>query len=122
MAARSGRRALALRYDFSSGSGTRALYATSSLPLGAATALTVWARGDGQGAWLRARVRDAAGTLHTLDLARRVDWQDEWRELRAPLPAGAPGPFVLEALYLTETDADRRPRGLVLLDDVGVER
>ncbi|HEU4752525.1 MAG TPA: phosphodiester glycosidase family protein, partial [Armatimonadota bacterium] len=77
----SGKRALRLEYDFSQGSGTRALYALGSRNLGTPFALRAWVYGDGQGAWLRARVRDARGQSHVLDLARKVDWKESWREL-----------------------------------------
>jgi hypothetical protein len=119
--ARSGSRVLRIEYDFAGGTGTRAMTAIRSIPLGRPFALKVWAYGDGQGAWLRARVRDAAGAVHTLDLARRVDWKDEWRELRAPVSDDLPTPLTFEAIYLVEPSAARKPRGTVLLDDLSVE-
>jgi hypothetical protein len=120
--ARSGKRSLRFEYDFSSGSGTRAVYAESKRVLGAPFALKVWAYGDGQGAWLRARVRDAKGTAHTLDLARKVDWKDTWRELRAPFSDDLPTPLTLESIYVVEADATARPKGVILIDDVGVDQ
>lgn len=120
--AHSGRRALRLQYDFSTGSGTRAVYALGSRDLGTPFALRAWVYGDGQGAWLRLRVRDRNRRAYVLDLARRVDWKNEWRELRVPFSDDLPGPLTLEALYLVEPDAALKPRGAVLIDDVTVEQ
>jgi len=120
-AARSGRRALRLEYDFGAGGGARAVYALCGRELPPARALRVWVYGDGQGAWLRARLRDGAGGSHTLDLARRVEWAGSWRELRAALPGGAPGPVLLESIYVVEPDPALRPRGVLLLDDLAWE-
>jgi hypothetical protein len=119
--ARTGRRALRLAYDFSEGTGTRAVYALAGRPLGSPFALRAWVYGDGQSAWLRARLRDAKGTAHVLDLARRVDWKDTWKELRVPISDTLPGPLTLEALYIVEADAARKPRGALLIDDLAVE-
>lgn len=120
--ARSGRRALRLEYDFSTGSGTRAVYAVGERALGKPFALKLWAYGDGQGAWLRARVKDAKGELHTLDLARKVDWAGTWRELRAPLSDDLPTPITLESIYVVEPDAAAHPKGAILIDDLSVDQ
>jgi hypothetical protein len=120
--ARSGKRALRLEYDFTSGTGTRAVYALGDRALGRPLALKLWAYGDGQGAWLRARLRDANGMAHTLDLARRVDWKGEWRELRAPVSEDIPGPITLEAIYVVEPDPSLKPKGAILVDDLGIEQ
>jgi hypothetical protein len=116
-----GKKALRIEYDFTAGAGTRAVYAVAERPLGTPIALKVWVYGDGQGAWLRARVRDAAGTITTLDLARRVDWNGSWRELRAPISEDLPGPVTLESIYLVEADAARKPKGAILIDDLSIE-
>jgi len=118
--ARSGKRALRLDYDLSAGGGTRAVYALAQRPLGRPFALKVWVRGDGQGAWLRARVRDGKGGAHLFDLARRVDWND-WREVRLPFSDDLPTPLTLEALYVVETDGAAKPRGTLFFDDLAIE-
>lgn len=120
--ARSGRKSLRLEYDFNGGSGTRAVYAQARRDLGRPLALKAWVYGDGQGTWLRARIRDAAGAAHTLDLARSVDWKDTWRELRLPLSEDLPTPLTLEALYVVEADTSRKPKGALHIDDLTVER
>jgi len=119
--ARSGKRALRIEYDFGTGSGTRAVYAQGDRVLGAAFALKAWVYGDGQGAWLRARVKDAKGTVHTVDLARNVNWKDSWKELRAPFSDDFPTPLTLESLYVVEPDTALKQKGAILIDDLGVD-
>jgi hypothetical protein len=118
--ARSGKRSLRIDYDFTSGVGTRAVYALTSQPLASGT-FRCWVHGDGQGAWLRARIRDGAGNPHVLDLARRVDWS-AWRELRVEIPAALPAPLTLEAIYVVETEAERKPKGRLHIDDLALDR
>ncbi len=119
--ARSGKRSLRLDYDFSTTSGTRAVYALGTRTLGRPLALKLWAYGDGQGAWLRVRVRDAQGKSYLLDAARNVDWKDTWRELRVPISEDYPTPVTLDAIYVVEADEARKPKGTVYLDDISVE-
>ncbi len=120
--ARGGRRSLQLEYDFNSETPTRALYALSVKDLGRALSLKMWVYGDGQGAWLRARVRDAGGELRYLTLARNVDWKGEWREVRAAFSDDWPTPLKLEAIYVIETDPSRKPKGVLWIDDLEVEQ
>lgn len=115
---RSGARALRLRYDFTTGLGNRAVYVVTDREIGAPLALRLWVRGDGGGAWLRARLRDAHGTIHTLDFARRLEKCPDWQECRAVVPAGAVPPLRLEAIYLVETRPEARARGQILFDEL----
>ncbi len=120
--ARSGSRSLKLEYDFGTGAGTRAVYATGNRVLGQPFALKLWVYGDGQGAWLRARLKDGSGATHMVDLARRVTWKGAWKELRAPLSDDLPGPVTLESIYVVEPDAALKPKGALFLDDLSVEQ
>ena len=113
---------LQLRYDLSQGSGTRAAYADLDLQLPDAGALSVNVLGDGQGAWLRARLRDGAGRVFSLDLAKAVSWSGSWRRLTAPLPAEAESPVTLECVYLAEIHDEHKPTGAIWLDDIAVGR
>jgi hypothetical protein len=119
-AARRGKRVLRLEYDLGAAGGTRAVYAQTAKPLGRPLALRLWVRGDGQGAWLRVRLRDAKNATHLVDLARKVDWSD-WREVRAAVPEGLAAPVTLDALYVVATDEETRPKGALLIDDLSVE-
>lgn len=116
--ARSGSRSLAIRYDFSSATGTRAVYAKSALSIGPARRIRAWVYGDGSGSWLRARARGPDGKGYYLTLARAVDWQGEWREVSAKLPATAVGSLTLESIYVVEIDDSRRHQGVLYIDDL----
>lgn len=120
--ARSGKKALRLEYDFAGGMGTRAVYAQANRHLGNAVAMKLWVHGDGQGVWLRARVRDGKQTLHTLDLIRKVDWKDTWREVRLAFSDDLPTPLTLESIYVVETDTNLKPKGALLVDDLSVDQ
>ena len=48
--------------------------------------------------WLRARLRDAQGGIHIVDLTQRVNWTG-WRQVEVDLPQ-APQPFMLERIYV----------------------
>jgi uncharacterized protein YigE (DUF2233 family) len=113
---------LQLRYDLSQGTGTRTAYADLNLQLPEAGALSVNVLGDGQGAWLRARLRDGAGRVFSLDLAKAVSWRGSWRRLTAPLPAEAESPVTLECVYLAEIHDEHKPTGAIWLDDIAVGR
>ncbi len=118
---RGGKRALRLSYDFSRGGGTRAVYAAARRVLGSALACRFWVYGDGSGAWLRVRLRDAKGMSYLLDASRSVDWKGEWRELRVPISEDYPTPVTLEAIYVVETDPARKRVGTLWIDDLDVD-
>ena len=124
-----GNHCLELRYDLSPPAGqnpnlpsqTRAAEAVLNLPLPDTRAISIRVLGDGQGAWLRARLRDAADRRFTIDLAAHVDWSGRWRTLTAWLPDDSAPPLVLEAVYVTAYRPDQRPAGAICLDDIAVE-
>jgi len=111
---------LRLRYDFSLAPETRAAHAVLNLTLPETRTLTMNVLGDGQGVWLRARLRDSAGRVFPVDLANRVDWSREWRRVTGWLPEEAVFPVILETIYVTEFRPDRKPAGELFLDDIGV--
>jgi len=102
------RHTLWLEYGFIASSITQAahvaLYPTVALPDNI-IAVNMLVEGNGSGHWLRGRVRDAAGRLHNIDFADSVDFY-EWVPVTAVLPAGAPGPFVLDRIYMVTTGSD----------------
>lgn len=112
-----------LEYDFTNATAACAAYAGFDRTLPAVlapAALSLWVRGDGRGHWLRARLRDEKGEKIVLDLARRIEWKDEWRQVQASLPDGR-GRLVLESIYVVETDPTRCDAGRIGLDQITVE-
>ncbi len=116
-----GRRCLRLEYDFTGERTTRAVYASAVLPVGQPVALRLWVRGDGGGAWLRARLRDSQHRAVIVDFSRDLGRLEDWRELTATLPVGVVGPLTLEALYLVEPNAQAQPRGVVQFDALAAD-
>ena len=69
--------------------------------------------------WLRARLRDAQGAVHIIDLAQHVNWTG-WRQVEAELPA-APQPFMLERIYVASlANMDTNAHTLFFDDITGV--
>jgi hypothetical protein len=114
-----GNHCLCLKYDLSRRTGTQTAHVELNLALPEARSLSLRVLGDGQGEWLRARLRDGAGRASLVDLANRVDWSGEWRVLTVPLPEGMVGPVTLESVYVAEFRAGRQPAGEILVDDIG---
>lgn len=116
--------AASLQYDFTLGGGTRAAYLTAApgdLPLpGRPTVIGISVYGDGNGAWLRAQLRDARGTLHTINLAEKVEWTG-WRYIEQVIPAGVVYPVSLWRIYPVETNAARQYAGTILFDNLVVK-
>ncbi|SJZ63065.1 Predicted protein [Marinactinospora thermotolerans DSM 45154] len=111
---------LALDYDFTGSTGTRAAYALapSPLPLGGhATRLWAWVRGDGMGARLAATVIGADGRRVSLH-GPTVDWTG-WRRAEIPVGDAVAHPAEVERLYLVETRSAIGYRGGVVLDGLG---
>lgn len=112
--------ALRLCYDFTKSDETRTAQALLNLALPETRTFTLQVFGDGEGAWLRARLRDSAGRVFPVDLANRVDWSHRWKTLTADLPEEAIFPVSLESIYVTEFHPDRHPVGELLFDNLGV--
>ncbi len=110
--------ALRLRYDFTQLTGTRAAYADLNVQLPESKAFSIYVRGDGQGTWLRARLRDGAGRVFSTDLAGAVNWAGSWRRLTSALPDDAEPPVTLESIYLVEIHDERKPAGAIWIDDI----
>lgn len=119
--------ALRLDYDFTGDRSTRAAYMNApglALPLpGEPRRVQMSVDGDGQGAWFRAVVRDAAGTSYTLNLTEQatgVSWTG-WRTVSAAVPAGVQYPLTLRQVYPVETVGAERYTGSIAVDDLAVD-
>ncbi|MFC4076016.1 phosphodiester glycosidase family protein [Salinithrix halophila] len=118
-----GGKAIQLDYDFTASTKTRAVYANPpgglmDLP-GDVRKIGVYVHGDGNGHWLRTRIKDAVGVFHTLDLARNVDWIG-WKYVETEVPPGVQYPIKLNQIYLVEPDGKVQDKGSIMLDDVTV--
>lgn len=97
------------------GTGTRAAYMLTNLPLaGAPIGVTLWVYGDGSGVWLRGIYAQSNGERGTVTLARHVDWQG-WKSVTAMLPPGVAYPITWLSIYVVDTDPNRTPSGVVYL-------
>jgi len=115
--------AMALQYAFVPAEGNRAAYLQAASPVtlpGRPERVGLWVKGDGQGAWLRAVLRDAAGASYTVNLASAVDWTD-WRYLEVTVPAGVAYPVSLYRIYPVETDAAKSYAGTLVFADLTVK-
>lgn len=115
-----GARHCRMDYNLGEPTATRAAYVRLDRPVGAALKLSVMARGQGTPpAWLRAAVVDGNGTRHTVNLADKLDWGDEWRRLEARLPEGLKQPAKWESVYVVATSGIAG-EGYLDLDDLRV--
>ncbi|MFC0271755.1 phosphodiester glycosidase family protein [Metabacillus herbersteinensis] len=114
---------LELSYDFSTTTATRAAYLQVNPMLelpGEVQKIGLWVYGDGNGAWLRTVVRDAANTSYTLTLASAVNWTG-WKYVEASVPNGVRYPLKLWRIYPVETDRNKQYTGKMIFDDLIVK-
>jgi exopolysaccharide biosynthesis protein len=121
--AHSGSGAAKLKFSFVPIEKTQAAYLMfgsqgMSLPANSRK-IGVWVYNDGpNGHWLRAQVSSKDGSSKdNLDLAREVNWQG-WKYVEANLPGN--GEYVLDRIYLVETDSLKMNQGEIYLDDLTV--
>jgi len=119
--AKHGNKSIALKYDMSKGSGTRAAYLNFShtkngYPLsGNPPKIGIWVKGDNSNTWLRGTIIDKAGKSYVIDFSKSIDFND-WRFLEASVPSGVAYPISLQRIYVAETNSDRKPSGTILID------
>lgn len=120
--AKEGKSSVALKYDFSGDTGTRAAYLNFMAGEKAGLAVNgmpkkfgLWVKGDGSGTWLRGTIKDNKGETHTIDFTKNIDF-DDWRFVEAAIPSNVSYPIVLERIYPVETDGLKKPAGEILLD------
>ncbi|HHV46678.1 MAG TPA: hypothetical protein GXX53_07250 [Tissierellia bacterium] len=117
-----GKNSLSVKYDFTEGEVSRAFYVRFlsngkiGLPLnGTPNKLSLWVKGDGNGAWLRAKIVDAKGNSYNLSFRRFIDFKD-WQQVETPIPSEVTYPITLERIYVVEIDIERKYSGEILID------
>jgi hypothetical protein len=124
----SGAYALALSYDFTLGTGTKAAYAmlgANGMQIqGQPQTLSVKVKGDNSFNWIRAEVIDAKGEVKRIDLTQYVNWTD-WKTLTADLSTyGIAYPMTLKRLYVTnpaQGQDERALTGEIMFDDLSFQ-
>ncbi|MBP1082651.1 MULTISPECIES: phosphodiester glycosidase family protein [Bacillus] len=114
---------LQLNYDFSTSTATRAAYLQADPMLelpGEVQKIGLWVHGDGNGAWLRTIIKDAANTSYTLTLASKVDWKG-WKYVEATVPEGVRYPAKLWRIYPVEANKNAQYAGSLIFDDLVVK-
>ncbi|GAA0375419.1 family 10 glycosylhydrolase [Paenibacillus motobuensis] len=125
-----GEHAAKFTYDMSGTSGTSAAYVSLHnldtgeyyRPLeGYPTKLGVWVYGDQSAHWFRARLRDGANVLKTIDFttSSNFTWSG-WKYVTAPMPTDLTGPFKISDLYLVETKNENKNAGVLYFDRLSV--
>ena len=116
-------KALQLGYDFTEGSGTQASYAVfNGTGIKLATSvktLKADVLGDGSNQWLRAELVDSSGTLHYVDLAKKIDWTG-WKTVEAPIEV-SDSELKLRRIYVITLDASQAnlaKSGQIMIDNI----
>ncbi|WP_317966126.1 stalk domain-containing protein [Paenibacillus sp. CCS19] len=120
--------ALQLSYDFTSGIGngkTLAAYAvlngSGKEVSGSPTGMQLDVYGDQSFNWLRMEVKDGAGKLQYVDLAKSIDWTG-WKTLTVDLSSyGLTAPITIKRIYVANIAQDqdeRAAQGSIAFDDV----
>ncbi|MBO8157887.1 MAG: phosphodiester glycosidase family protein [Bacillaceae bacterium] len=112
-----------LTYDFRDYTyGTSAVYMKPPEPItlkGTPDYLGMWVFGDANQHWLRGKVMDGKGKLHTVNFTEYngLDWHG-WRFVKAYLPDDLDGPIKLVNIYMAEPDEKDKNTGSLFLDDL----
>lgn len=115
-----GNNALALEYSFSQSDQTQAAYLQFKNPIAlekGISSLVISAYGLNNGGWLRAKITDANGNAHLLDMTKDFN-QKGWGQFIMKVPEDAVQPLKLERLYiaaLSNTDTETKT---VYFDDL----
>jgi len=119
--AKDGSKSIALKYDMSKGTGTRAGYLNfthtkNGYPLsGNPPKIGIWVKGDNSNTWLRGTVIDKSGKSYVIDFSKSIDFSD-WKYLEANIPSGVSYPINLQRIYVAETNSANKPSGTILID------
>lgn len=112
---------LKLSYDMTGNtSGTAAVYMNRTSPIempGAPLKIGVWVFGDGNENWLRGRVIDSSGALHTISFTENdgLNWNG-WKYIEAPIPSSINAPIKIESLYIAQPTVSKQSKGVLYFD------
>ncbi|MNH91917.1 hypothetical protein D3C73_444870 [compost metagenome] len=121
-----GNKNLELTYDFTKGTGTKALYAQFNGTNGAQIEgepqyMRLKVLGDESMNWLRAEIVDNAGTLHRVDLTQNMNWKG-WKEISENLTNyNMKYPITIKSIYVANPEQGQDERALtgkINLDDI----
>jgi hypothetical protein len=122
-----GERSGRLQYDFGLPAGDDVMIAYGQLGSGRISmdlnnvGLSAYVYGDASGYWLRAKVLDAGGKEHYVDLAKAIDWEG-WRRVQGAIEPSWPQPLILNSIYLVQEPGKRTAsypqKGTIYIDNV----
>ncbi|MFX3632454.1 MAG: copper amine oxidase N-terminal domain-containing protein, partial [Candidatus Pristimantibacillus sp.] len=122
-------KAMQIDYDFTAGTGTKAVYAvfngtSGKTVTGLPTSMTLDVYGDNSLNWLRAEFIDADGKAHLVDLAKQLDWSG-WKSVKADFSSyGMKYPVKLKRVYvvtIAEGQDERAATGTVGIDNMKLQ-
>lgn len=106
-----------LKYDFTTISDPRMVYALYDHGIGSPKFVSVYVFGDGKGHALKGQFRDhKTGKRYTVTFAEHINWDHQWRRCGAVIPDEIVGVVFLEAIYLVQTQPEVKNAGAVYLD------
>ncbi|MDQ0875780.1 uncharacterized lipoprotein YddW (UPF0748 family)/fibronectin type 3 domain-containing protein [Paenibacillus sp. V4I3] len=116
-----------LSYDFTGTTGTSAAYVNFKDPDGTTgrtlqglpKRLGLWVYGDGNNHWLRAQVKDSAGTVSALDFtsSNGLNWTG-WKYITVSVPSSLRAPIKLNQIYVAETKDNNKNKGALYFDQL----
>lgn len=121
-----GNKSLEISYDFSGGTGNKAVYGEFNGKDGAMIAgnpqyMKMKVFGDNSNNWVRAEIIDGDGDLNRIDFTRNMNWEG-WKELTANLADyKLTYPIKVMNVYVAnpaENQDERAVTGKVLIDDI----
>ena len=117
---KTGNFALKLDYQFAKSTATQAAYLQFKNPIMFADdlyAFEIAVNGHGDGGWVRAKLVDAAGHEHTVDIAKDINFKG-WSKFTVKVPDAAVQPVSLERLYVAALTNDDTGAKAVYFDDL----
>lgn len=101
-----GNQSLELNYQFKESDSTQVAYISFSKAIvipDKPKALKLSVFGNGSGDMVRAKCTDADGNDFTLEFAKEINWNGEWKELQASIPQSVVYPMKIDNIYCAST-------------------